>query len=158
MSPSLHFVISTRIFFEPDFIKGGSMAIPWKHWGPLNTRIFQHCPDVVDSAAGSQILKVEHAIDTTDGNDFLEYSLRVMDFSPLAIKYGQGLGRLVREPSTIDLDGQSLTTSLPYVEVVSSKISSSTDELLLSSIDEDRINSFHVDNCFVKVIKIWEGV
>ncbi|KAG2119547.1 uncharacterized protein F5147DRAFT_647486 [Suillus discolor] len=148
----------TKIFFEPNFIKGGSTAIPWKHWGPLNTRIFQHCPDVVDSATGSRVLKVEHAIDATDGNDFLEYSLRVMDFSPLAIKYGQGLGRLVIEPSTIDLDGQSLTMSLPYVEVVLSKISSSTDELLFSSIDEDRIYMFHVHDCFVKVIKIWEGV
>ncbi|KAG2083241.1 uncharacterized protein F5147DRAFT_782990 [Suillus discolor] len=158
MSPSLHFVISTRIFFEPNFIKGGSTSIPWKHWGPLNTRIFQHCSDVVDSATGSRVLKVEHAIDATDSNDFLEYSLRVMDFSPLAIKYGQGLGWLVIEPSTIDLDGQSLTTSLPYVEVVLSKISSSTDELLFSSIDEDRIYVFHVHDCFVKVIKIWEGV
>ncbi|KAG1829125.1 hypothetical protein EV424DRAFT_1536050 [Suillus variegatus] len=57
MLPSLHFVISTRTFFEPDFITGGSTAIPWKHWGPLNTRIFQYCPDVVDSVAGSRVLK-----------------------------------------------------------------------------------------------------
>ncbi|KAG2100153.1 uncharacterized protein F5147DRAFT_813327 [Suillus discolor] len=156
MSPYLHFVISSRIFFDPDFINGGSTAIPWEHWGPLNTRIFQHCEDIVDSVTGSRVLKVKRAL--SYHNDPLEYSLRVMDFSPLAIKYGQGLGRLVREPSTIDLDGRSLTTSLPYVEVVSSKISSSLYELLLSSIDENRIYAFHVEDCFVKVIKLWEGV
>ncbi|KAG1899843.1 uncharacterized protein F5891DRAFT_380678 [Suillus fuscotomentosus] len=148
MPPSLHFIISSRIFFEPDFIKGGSTEIPWERWGPLNTRIFQHCEDVFDSVAGSRVLKVERAIDA-NGNDPLEYSLRVMDFSPLAIKYGRALGRLVREPSTIDLDGRSLTTSLPYVEVVSSKISSCIDELLLSSIDENRIYAFHIEDRFV---------
>jgi hypothetical protein len=78
----------------------------------------------MDASDGSRVLRVGRAIDATD-DDLVEYSLDMMDFSPLAIKHQQGLGRLVREPSTIDLDEVLVTTSLPYVEVVSNKKSMS---------------------------------
>lgn len=50
----------------------------------------------------------------------------MMDFSLLAVERRQGLGRVVKEPSTIEITesrsgetlAESLTTSLPYVEVV----------------------------------------
>ncbi|KAG2030724.1 hypothetical protein BDR03DRAFT_974250, partial [Suillus americanus] len=48
-----------------------------------------------------------------------------MDFSPLTVTNRWGLGRVVKEPSTIldfdewtDRPAKSLTTSLPYVEVI----------------------------------------
>ncbi|KAG0700144.1 hypothetical protein DFH29DRAFT_1001408 [Suillus ampliporus] len=53
-----------------------------------------------------------------------------MDFSPLAVERRQGLGRVAKEPSTIKITefwlskkgvAESLTTSLPYVEVVSDR-------------------------------------
>ncbi|KAG2745731.1 hypothetical protein P692DRAFT_20836410, partial [Suillus brevipes Sb2] len=42
-----------------------------------------------------------------------------MDFSPLAVANRRGLGEVVREPSTVVIgpSGESLTTSLPYVDV-----------------------------------------
>ncbi|KAG2131288.1 uncharacterized protein EDB93DRAFT_941111 [Suillus bovinus] len=150
-------VIYTKIFFEPSFLKGASTSIPWEGWGPLNVRIFQRLGKDFNSAAGSRVLMVNHAIDTT-ANTFVGYSLLMMDFSPLAIKHRQGLGRLVRESSTIDLDGELVTTSLPYVEVVSRETPIYYSELVISSIDDGRIYAFHFDEHGVKVIKVWDGV
>lgn len=98
----------------------------------------------MNAGDGSRVLRVGRAIDATD-DDLVEYSLHMMDFSPLAIKHRRGLGRLVREPSTIDLDGVLVTTSLPYVEVASNKKSISKNEMTRSSIDEGRIYAFHID-------------
>ncbi|KAG2037328.1 hypothetical protein BDR03DRAFT_957423 [Suillus americanus] len=144
---------------NPEFINGAATTIPWKHWGPLNTRIFQYYWEFIDATDGNPVLRVDRAIDTTD-DDLVEYSLHMMDFSPLAIEHRQGLGRLVREPTTIDLDGELVITSLPYVVVTSSKKSIPKNELVLSSIDSDkgRIYAFHVYARSIKVIKIWEGV
>jgi len=64
-----------------------------------------------------------------------EYELRVMDFSPLAVANRRGLGRVVKDRTTIVQSGewheksgdritqQCLTTetSLPYVSVVSDR-------------------------------------
>lgn len=86
----------------------------------------------MDAGDGSRVLKVGRAIDATD-DDLVEYSLHMMDFSPFAIKHRQGLGRLMKEPSTIDLDGVLVTTSLPYVEVVSNKKSISKNEMIRSN-------------------------
>jgi hypothetical protein len=43
-----------------------------------------------------------------------------MDFSPLAVQRQQGLGKVVSEPSTIDIteSAEKLTTFLSYVVVV----------------------------------------
>ncbi|KAG0704692.1 hypothetical protein DFH29DRAFT_359267 [Suillus ampliporus] len=120
------FVVSTSIFFDSDSF---AETIPWESWGPLNTRIFRYGRDF--KVIGSRLLQVLPAVDAI--TDTMEYRLHMMDFSPLAVKRRQGLGRVVTEPSTIEIpkyDWQleeiipgavKLTTSLPYVEVVSDR-------------------------------------
>jgi len=63
----------------------------------------------------------------------------MMDFSPLAIKRRQGLGRVVEDPSAIKLLSEKLvTTSLPYVEVVSDR-KLSRGELIEIVVDKNKI-------------------
>jgi hypothetical protein len=64
----------------------------------------------------------------------------MMDFSPLAVERRQSLGRVVKEPSTVEMteSGDKLTTSLPYVEVVSDR-SFRIGELRGMWIDRDKI-------------------
>lgn len=120
-SPNLTFIISTRIFFHLDLFEGMLGAIPWKNWGPLNTRVFQTPNRRNISVSGNRVLLAFPADDTTSIWHFpKKYRLHVMDFSPLAVERRQG--RVVKEPSTIEITDlqtrESLTTSLPYVEVV----------------------------------------
>ncbi|KAG2339405.1 hypothetical protein BDR05DRAFT_1003367 [Suillus weaverae] len=63
-----------------------------------------------------------------------------MDFSPLAVERRHGLGRVVREPSVTEIyePETTLTTSLPYVEVVSDRVFDAVI-LLGMRIDRDRI-------------------
>jgi hypothetical protein len=66
-----------------------------------------------------------------------------MDFSPLAVTNRRGLGRVVKETSTINFTGKfaeslTISTSLPYVEVVSDR-KFSFDKLKAMWIDKDRI-------------------
>ncbi|KAG2338465.1 hypothetical protein BDR05DRAFT_969164 [Suillus weaverae] len=128
-SPSLIFIISTRIFFDLDLFEGMLEAIPWTNWGPLNARIFQTPIRCNISVGGNRVLLAFPADDTTGiWHPPKKYRLCVMDFSPLAVERGRGLGRVVKEPSTIEFTesrtgesfklAESLTTSLPYVEVV----------------------------------------
>lgn len=127
-SPSLIFIISTRIFFNLDLFEGMFKAIPWKNWGPLNARVFQTPSRRNISVSGNRVLLVFPADNTNFWYSPQKYRLHVMDFSPLAIERRRGLGRVVKEPSTIHVIesqmpenfrlGASLTTSLPYVEVV----------------------------------------
>lgn len=67
--------------------------------------------------------------------------LHMMDFSPLAVARRQGLGRVVKDPSTIQFTASdNLVTSLPYVEVVSERTYSYDDAVLLEIwVDNDRI-------------------
>jgi hypothetical protein len=122
-SPSLIFIISTRIFFDLDLFEGTLEAIPWKNWGPLHARVFQRPSRCNISIGGNRVLLAFPADDTA-GMWHLpkKYRLCVMDFSPLAVERRQGVGRVVKEPSTIKITesqtGESLTTSLPYVEIV----------------------------------------
>jgi len=70
----------------------------------------------------------------------------MMDFSPLAVQRRQGLGRVVKESSTIALefwgrppsDERSVTMSLPSVEVVSDRKFYESD-LVQIWLDKDRI-------------------
>jgi hypothetical protein len=64
----------------------------------------------------------------------------MMDFSPLAIERRQGLGRVVREPSTTEINEmrKTLISSLPYVEVVSDRVFDAV-ELIGMWVDTDRI-------------------
>lgn len=128
-SPSLIFIISTRIFFDLDSFEGMLEAIPWKNWGPLNARVFQTPSRRNISVGGNRVLLAFPADDTTGiWHSPQKYRLCVMDFSPLAVVHRQGLGRVVKEPSTIEITesrtgesfklAESLTTSLPYVEIL----------------------------------------
>lgn len=65
----------------------------------------------------------------------------MMDFSPLAVERRQGLGLVVvKKPSTIEINefGKTLTTSLPYVEVLSDRVFDAI-ELIGMWVDTDRI-------------------
>ncbi|KAG1781173.1 hypothetical protein EV702DRAFT_1193355 [Suillus placidus] len=141
-SPLLHFVISTSIFFQLDFFEGMAMEIPWKHWGPSNSHVFQD-NDMLDfGVGGSRVLKAIPIVKTAD-NDLVEYRLHMMDFSPSAVKHWQGVGEVVREPSTVDLEGELVTTSLPYVEVVSdTKLYHQPTPVW---VNQDRIYVLHTD-------------
>ncbi|KAG2129452.1 hypothetical protein DEU56DRAFT_982325 [Suillus clintonianus] len=127
-SPSLIFIICTSIFFDPDLFEGMLEAIQWENWGPLNARVFQAPSRCNICVGGNRVLLAFPANDTTNWHVPRKYRLHVMDFSPLAVERRQGLGRVVKEPSTIEITesqtgkslelAESLTTSLPYVEVV----------------------------------------
>ncbi|OAX41013.1 hypothetical protein K503DRAFT_768069 [Rhizopogon vinicolor AM-OR11-026] len=123
----LLFIISTRVFANLDMF-GEMRAIPWEYWGPLNARIFAHRGRI--GIRGNRVLRAFNVGDR-------EFEFHVMDFSPLAIKHRQGLGRVVREPSTVELRwGGKLTTYLPYVEVSSGKKSSFVNSMW---VDVDRV-------------------
>jgi hypothetical protein len=66
----------------------------------------------------------------------------MLDFSQLAVERRQGLGRVVKQPSTVEIleSGviQNLTTSLPYVEVTTQR-TFGYGELQTIWIDHDRI-------------------
>ncbi|KAG1775184.1 hypothetical protein EV702DRAFT_1199507 [Suillus placidus] len=146
-SSSQVFIISTRIFFHFDRMAAAT-PIPWKHWGPSNSRIFRHPYHFKIHISGNQVLQ---ALPVGTRNS--ESMLHLMDFSPLAVTNRRGLGRVVEEPSTIDISdstgrsGGSLTTSLPYVQVVLSdrKFNSADSELQDIWIDRDRIYMLTAD-------------
>lgn len=73
----------------------------------------------------------------------------MLDFSPLAVKRQQGLGRVVKEPSTETMRlGRKrvvLTTCLPYVEVASDRRFLFGD-IGAITFDEDRIYLSRADS------------
>ncbi|KAG1762342.1 hypothetical protein EDD22DRAFT_1028102 [Suillus occidentalis] len=107
------FIISTRIFSDLDGIVG-TTSIPWKRWGPSNTRIFKHAGPCSVYVSGNRVLQAFPI-----HKSYTQYVLHVMDFSPLAVANRRGLGQVVKESSTVFIgpSGESLTTSLPYVDV-----------------------------------------
>ncbi|KAG1861265.1 hypothetical protein F4604DRAFT_1957590 [Suillus subluteus] len=147
-----HFVISASIFFQLDLFEGMTTAVPWKHWGPLNSRVFQDNEMFGFGLGGSRVFKAIPSIIERSYSDLVEYRLHMMDFSPLAVKHQQGLGQVVREPSTIDLEGELVTTSLPYVEVVSD--TKSSHEPTPIWVDKDRIYVLQSDTASLEVIKV----
>ncbi|KAG1860346.1 hypothetical protein F4604DRAFT_1790737 [Suillus subluteus] len=136
IASDLVFVISTRIFFDLDGIAVAT-PIPWNHWGPSNTRVLEH-PNPSRYKIHVRRNRVLQSFDAGSR----QCALRMIDFSPLAVTNRRGLGRVVKEPSTIDIaesfgnSGVSLTTSLPYVEVVSDR---RFDELQNIWLERDRI-------------------
>ncbi|KAG2066486.1 hypothetical protein BDR04DRAFT_1121178 [Suillus decipiens] len=150
-SPSLIFIISTRIFFDLDLFEGMLEAIPWKKWGPLNSRVFQAPSRRNISISGNRVLLAFPADNPSFWYSPQKYRLRVMDFSPLAVERRRGLGRVVKEPSMIEVIEPenfqlvaSLTTSLPYVEVVLDQDRIFGDHGFESIwIDRDRIYLYH---------------
>ncbi|KAG2135585.1 hypothetical protein BD769DRAFT_1385473 [Suillus cothurnatus] len=143
------YIISTRIFFDLDGMTS-STPIPWNEWGPSNARIFQHPCECKVHVSGNRVLQ---AFPVGTHMRFpecpKEYILHMMDFSPLAVTNRRGLGRVVKEPSTIDvteyygLYRRSLTTSLPYVEVVSDRKMEAID---LEDIWLDKDNIYMLNN------------
>ncbi|KAG1788759.1 uncharacterized protein HD556DRAFT_1447605 [Suillus plorans] len=116
------FAISTKVFFNLDPFKETLDKIPWEQWGPPNTRAFQtESSESRFGARGNQVFLAVPIVGATadDGSAVTEYSLHMMDFSPLAVQRRQGQGRVVKEPSTIVVEDESITTCLPYVEVLS---------------------------------------
>ncbi|KAG2131774.1 hypothetical protein DEU56DRAFT_450203 [Suillus clintonianus] len=124
---SLLFIISTTMFFNLDFSEEMPAEIPWDDWGPSNSRALQNHRECRTGVSGNRVLQARPVDGTTDDHGLshpMEYRLYTMDFSPLAIERRQGVGRVVKEPSTIiietpeSLPQVTLTTNLPYVEVV----------------------------------------
>lgn len=137
-SNSFTFVISTRIFFD---LQVGRMAtIPWECWGPLNSRIFPHDPQCDFDVCGNRVLHTFPATSGKDSSQDMGYKLHLMDFSPLAVERRQGLGKVVSEPSTIDIteSAEKLTTFLPYV-VVEFDRTFDADQLIDIWFEGDRI-------------------
>ncbi|KAG1777075.1 hypothetical protein EV702DRAFT_1268612 [Suillus placidus] len=134
LRPRLAFIISTWIFFDLGSERVGEKAeiIPWQNWGPTNTRVFPAPWKVCVS--GNRVLQVFYA------GPGSRYRLHMMDFSPLAVERRHGLGRVVREPSVTEIHKpeKTLTTSLPYVEVVSDRVFDA-DILFGMWVDRDRI-------------------
>ncbi|KAG2343506.1 hypothetical protein BDR05DRAFT_301180 [Suillus weaverae] len=141
----LYFVISTRIFFEPDFVDSEeAVTIPWISWGPSNARAFPHQFSCRLGVSGSRALCAFAAAGAKVNNNLIatEYRLHLMDFSPLAVKrhHQQGLGRIVNEPSIVeDIETREyITTSMPYVEVVSDR-TFSYGEIIEIWFDRDKL-------------------
>lgn len=140
---SFTFVISTRIFFDPQAgVFDGMAEIPWEYWGPSNARVFVHNWRCRVGVSGNRVLQAFPTTDATAENhpEDMDYKLHMMDFSPLAVERRQGLGIVVTEPSTIEIteSAETLTTSLPYVEVVSDRVFGA-DQVIDIWVDKDRI-------------------
>ncbi|KAG2367589.1 hypothetical protein BDR07DRAFT_1393007 [Suillus spraguei] len=125
----LYFVISTRVFFEPDLVDSERIVeVPWQSWGPSNARVFTHRFSCRLGVRGSRALYAFPAAGTEVGDNSIatEYRLHLMDFSPLAVKrhHQQGLGTIMNKPSTVEpiQTEERITTSMPYVEVVSDRV------------------------------------
>ncbi|KAG2156924.1 uncharacterized protein EDB93DRAFT_1247105 [Suillus bovinus] len=120
--PSVAFVVSTMMFFNLDLFDGTDADIPWEHWGPSHSHVF-YLPNRPHSfgVSGNRVFQIEPVVEATEDNSSHgpKYSSHMMDFSPLAVHRRQGRGRVVKEPSTIALGGELITTSLPYVEILS---------------------------------------
>ncbi|KAG1794798.1 uncharacterized protein HD556DRAFT_1367175 [Suillus plorans] len=149
----LYFIISTRIFFEADFVDSERTKIPWESWGPPNAHVVPHRFSCKLSVSGSRALYAfASGVELNDGLIATEYRIYLMDFSPSAVKrhHEQGLGRMVNKPSKVEnvKTGECITTSMPYVEVVSHK-TFSHGEFVEMWLDRDRLyllkNHFDID-------------
>jgi len=142
-SPNVVFHVSTRIFFNLDLFRGP--FIPWKSWGPLNSRVFHHHWRCGVATLGHRVLQgfpaIHNNMAADDVPEGMEYRLHMMDFSPLAVKRCKGLARVVKEPSTIVLEGKVITTSLPYVGIMLGR-TFRCYELIDIWVDQDRIYMF----------------
>ncbi|KAG2078348.1 hypothetical protein BDR04DRAFT_303657 [Suillus decipiens] len=86
---SFSFVISTRIFFDPQAgVLDGMAEIPWERWGPLNARVFVHNRRCRVGVSGNRVLQAFPATDATaeDHTDNMGYRLHMMDFSPASCR------------------------------------------------------------------------
>ncbi|KAG1842928.1 hypothetical protein C8R48DRAFT_737135, partial [Suillus tomentosus] len=143
-------LISTKIFFDIDEATA-IMPIPWNDWGPGHVHVVEQSVMHVSitHVSGNRVLLADEMASKRHGY----YKLRMMDFSPLAVTNRRGLGRVVKERSTVTVAVQrgpnvewyselkyyysTVETALPYVEVVSDrKISGLLQDVWM---DGDRI-------------------
>ncbi|KAG1824312.1 hypothetical protein EV424DRAFT_1395362, partial [Suillus variegatus] len=145
-------LISTKVFFDIDEATAIT-PIPWNYWGPRHVRIFEQKVahvSMITHVSGNRVLLADKMM--SERHEY--YKLRMMDFSPLAVTNRRGLGRVVKERSTVTVaihcgfnfewDDESkcyhystVETALPYVEVVSDrKISGLLQDVWM---DGDRI-------------------
>lgn len=134
------FFISTKVFFDIDKATA-TTPLQWNHWGPAHVCVFK-----VRSYLQIQVHMNRVLLVFGTSRCASEYKLRILDFSPLAVTNRRGVGRVVKQRTTIvhhdQWDGTSyrcwaLETFLPYVEVVSDR--KLGDELKYAWMDEDRI-------------------
>ena len=130
------FIVSSSIFFDLDVLETMAAPIPWETWGPSNSRVFLH-QHPCSGLSGNRVLLFLPVVDKPHRR---RYRLHMMDFTPLAVERRQGLGRMVKEPSIIQVpdSDENFMTSLPYVEVASDRIFSS-HELYNVWADKDGI-------------------
>ena len=140
------FIVSSNIFFDLDVLETMAAPIPWETWGPSNSRVFLH-QHPCSGLSGNRVLLFLPVVDkptdmktVVDRRSNTKYRLHMMDFTPLAVERRQGLGRMVKEPSIVQVPGseENFMTSLPYVEVASDRIFSS-HELYNVWVDKDGI-------------------
>ncbi|KAG1843360.1 hypothetical protein DFJ58DRAFT_747905 [Suillus subalutaceus] len=94
------FFISTKIFFDVDETTAIT-PIPWNDWGPAHVRVLKHKNHAFNvHVRGNRVLLVSRMM-----LEAHEYELRMMDFSPLAVANRRGLGRVVKERTTIVQSG-----------------------------------------------------
>ncbi|KAG2344394.1 hypothetical protein BDR05DRAFT_989245 [Suillus weaverae] len=117
-------VITARLFFVNipplwfDATSEDGLSVPWSPWGPQNGRCFPGRR--ICGAEGSHVVLFAPV---GPYNDQDPVPVRMMDFNPSAV--ARGIGKVVREATTyhrFHRDAMSVTTYLPYVEVVSSCI------------------------------------
>ena len=128
-SRSFVFIVSSNIFFDFDVLEPMAAPIPWETWGPLNSRVFLHQHPCV-GLSGNRVLLFLPVVDkptdmktVVNRRSHTKYRLHMMDFTPLAVERRRGLGRMVKEPSMIQVPDseENFMTSLPYVEVTSDR-------------------------------------
>ncbi|KAG2141154.1 uncharacterized protein EDB93DRAFT_1252621 [Suillus bovinus] len=120
------YIISTRIFFDlPEM--AGAMPIPWQCWGPSNTRVDWH--PIANGECKVHLSRNRVLLLVPDYEEIRDSKCKlcIMDFSPLAVTNRRGLGKVVIEPSPVNVNNimcvhngiqKRLSTFLPYVEVV----------------------------------------
>ncbi|KAG1841913.1 hypothetical protein DFJ58DRAFT_856105 [Suillus subalutaceus] len=132
-------VITARLFFMNipsswfDATSGDGLSVPWSSWGPQNSRLFS---GRIRGAGGSRVISFARQ-DYYDDED-PTILVQMMDFNPSAV--ARGIGKVVREATTyhpFHKDDMSVTTYLPYVEVVSSRVLH--DRPLAFALDEEQV-------------------
>ncbi|KAG2031222.1 hypothetical protein BDR03DRAFT_1016308 [Suillus americanus] len=111
-------VISPRAFdahMTPLFMDCDPVA--WEIWGPTHCRSFVLERRHHLFAVGGMRFAWSAAISDTQGTSI---QLHLADFNPSAVAHG--IGRVIHDPvMTSAFSNDAVTTSLPYVEVVSSQ-------------------------------------
>ncbi|KAG2148775.1 hypothetical protein DEU56DRAFT_80124 [Suillus clintonianus] len=114
-------VISARIFFMDippswfDATLENERVVPWASWGPQNSRHFPH-QNCRFGIGGSRVIWTT----PVSGSPTSQFQLRMADFNPFTV--ARGVGKVVREPSSMDPEVSDVITHLPYMEVASNRV------------------------------------